>query len=74
MKQYITKHGQNIYDISLVLYGSIEGIFDLLVHNDSINLNNAIPTGTVLEYDETFIVKPVAGGQQYKCGKQGHWD
>lgn len=58
MKQYITKHGQNIYDISLVLYGSIEGIFDLLVHNDSINLNNAIPSGTVLEYDETFIVNP----------------
>lgn len=38
MKTYITKTGQNIFDICLILYGSIEGILDLLVCNTSIDI------------------------------------
>ncbi len=58
MKQYTTKYGQNIYDIAIVLYGSIEGIFDILVNNANINVNDEIPAGTVIQYDETFIINP----------------
>lgn len=56
MKEYTVKYGQNIYDISLMLYGSIEGIFDLLANNDGIDVNSQIAIGTVLKYDETFEV------------------
>ncbi len=57
MKEYTTKHGQCLYDISLVLYGSIEGIFDILANND-ISINDDIPAGTVIKYDEDFLVNP----------------
>lgn len=56
MKEYTVRHGQNIYDISLMLYGSIEGIFDLLANNDGIDINSQIPVGTVLKYDDDFEV------------------
>ncbi len=55
MKEYTTTQGQSIYDIALILYGSIEGIFDLLVNNN-ISINDEIPAGTVLSYDEDFII------------------
>ena len=55
MKQYIVKPGQNIYDISVLLYGSIEGVFDILVNND-IGINDTLTAGTVINYDEEFII------------------
>ena len=56
MKQYKVKHGQNIYDVSLQLYGSIEGVFDLLVNNSHININDFIDPGTIVNYDEGFQI------------------
>lgn len=38
MKTYITRTGQNIYDIALQLYGSLEGIMDLIVCNTSLKV------------------------------------
>ena len=37
MLQYKVRSGQNIYDVALTLYGSVEGIFDLLVSNEWLN-------------------------------------
>ncbi len=57
MKQYKVRTGQNIYDVSLQLYGSIEGVFDILINNN-IGINDVLEPGTVINYDETFKVNP----------------
>lgn len=54
MATYIVKHGQNLWDISMMLYGSIEGVFDLLISNDKLTLNSELPAGTELLYHEYF--------------------
>lgn len=56
MNKYVTKTGQNIYDIAITLYGSIEGIYDLLLSNPSISLTTIFPKGTTLHYHEEFII------------------
>lgn len=56
MKEYKVKPGQNIYDISLELYGSIEGVFDLLANNDELDMNTILSPGDTLYYDEGFII------------------
>ena len=33
MNTYIVKSGQNLFDVAITLYGSIEGVFDLLISN-----------------------------------------
>lgn len=57
MKEYTVRHGQNIYDIALQLYGSIEGIFDILVNN-GIGMNDTLKPGDVIKYDEDFRINP----------------
>ena len=48
--------GQNIWDVSIQLYGTIEGVFDLLISNPSLGLNTALVPGTELEYHDFFVV------------------
>lgn len=57
MKQYTVRSGQNLYDVALTLYGSIEGIFDLLISNDDISLNSNLKHGQVLNYNEEFMIE-----------------
>lgn len=56
MEQYQVRSGQNIYDIALSLYGNIEGVFDLLVSNPSINVNSKLQYGDVLNYHKDFVI------------------
>lgn len=56
MNKYITKSGQNLYDVALAVYGSIEGIFDLLISNQNISIGTVFNTGTELYYHEDFIL------------------
>lgn len=56
MAKYIVKQGQNIYDVALQLYGSIEGLFDLLITNENLSLNDDLTPGQELEYHDYFIV------------------
>lgn len=55
MKEYTVRHGQNIYDVALQLYGSIEGVFDILVNND-LSLNSELKPGDIIRYDESFRI------------------
>lgn len=56
MNKYIIKSGQNLYDIALAIYGSIEGIFDLLISNPSISYTTVFSPGMELSYHEDFIL------------------
>lgn len=56
MNKYTTKSGQNLYDIALAIYGSIEGIFDLLISNPNIFLETVFTKGTELSYHEDFVL------------------
>lgn len=44
IKTYITKTGQNLYDICMTLYGSVEGMLDLLVCNTSLDITEYGPS------------------------------
>lgn len=56
-KTYTVRSGQNLYDVALTLYGSIEGIFDLLISNDDISLDSQLAHGQVLNYNEEFMIE-----------------
>ena len=71
MKTYTTTTGQNIFDVCLALYGSIEGILDLLVCNSSLSVTDYGPQeligqpltfetelsrGVILNYSETINI------------------
>ena len=54
MKTYTTTTGQNIFDVCLALYGSVEGILDLFVCNTSLEVEGYGPQelkGQPLTYD-----------------------
>ena len=50
MNKYTVKSGQNLYDIALAIYGSIEGVFDLLMSNPDISYETVFSKGAVLNY------------------------
>lgn len=58
MLKYTVKKGQNIYDVALLLHGSIEGVFDLLISNPTLNMADGVTEGMVLEYHEDFEIFP----------------
>ena len=58
MGKYIVTNGQNIYDISLHLYGSIEGIVDLMMNNTNLSLSDTLHAGDELIYTDNFIINP----------------
>lgn len=63
MKKYIVKSGQNLFDVALAIYGSIEGVFDLLTSNQDVNgqalsFDTILSTGTNLYYNEEYTINP----------------
>ena len=52
MGKYKITAGQNIYDIAMHLYGSIEGIVDLLINNPGLSLDDNLKSGDELEYTD----------------------
>lgn len=60
MATYIVKPNQNLFDVALQLYGSIEGLFDILISNPELNMNSQLKYGQKLEYHESFLLnKPI---------------
>ena len=55
--KYVVRTGENIYDIALTLYGSIEGIFDLLVSNDGLSMDTRLKKGDELYYHDEFMIR-----------------
>lgn len=61
MNKYIVKSGQNLFDIALAIYGSIEGVFDLLTSNpdvkgQALSFDSILPAGVSLNYNEEYII------------------
>lgn len=65
MGSYKVIAGQNIYDVALHIYGSIEGLTDLLVSNELLSLDDDLQAGDVLYYTDDYqINKEVAAYYQ----------
>lgn len=45
MGKYRITAGQNIYDVAMYLYGSVEGIVDLLINNPGLSLDDTLKSG-----------------------------
>ena len=58
MGKYTVIQGQNIFDVALYLYGSIEGIVDLIMNNPSHSLASVLNRGDVLEFSDGFVINP----------------
>lgn len=56
MATYKVRSGQNIYDIALSLYGSLEGVFYLLAANKWLTLETFLKCGMEIEYSEELVI------------------
>ena len=56
MAIYKVKPAQNLYDVALHLYGSIEGLFDLLITNEWLSMTTELQPGMELEYHDYFVI------------------
>lgn len=56
MATYTVKLNQSLYDVALALYGSIEGIFDLLITNSQVSMDTQLEAGMTLDYHEDFVL------------------
>lgn len=56
MAKYIVRPNQNIFDVALNLYGSIEGVFDLMISNPELSMSSELQYGQELEYHEEFVI------------------
>lgn len=56
MQVYKVKSNQNIFDVAITVYGSIEGVFDLFVNNPDLSFDSVLEGGQELYWDENFVV------------------
>lgn len=56
MGKYTVTSGQNIYDVALHLYGSIEGITDLMICNPELSLDETLHSGQELLYSDDTVI------------------
>ncbi len=56
MGKYTVTQGQNLYDIALHIYGSIEGITDLMLNNEDLSLAGDPKAGTQLAYTDGYQI------------------
>ena len=56
MQTYKIKHKQNIYDISTYLFGTIEGVFELMASNPNLSFDTELNVGDELYWDDKSII------------------
>lgn len=56
MGQYKVITGQNLYDVALDIYGSIEGITDLLICNPQLSMAACLKAGDVLDCSDDYLI------------------
>lgn len=50
--------GQNIYDVALHIYGSIEGVTDLMINNEELSLDTTLKSGDELIFSDDYLINP----------------
>lgn len=58
MGRYTIQSGQNIYDVALHIYGSIEGIVDLLMSNSKLSMCDVLKSGDELLFTDDYLINP----------------
>lgn len=58
IKKYKVRSSQNLYDVALYLYGSIEGLNYLLLYNTDLSLETVLKDGMELYYDDSVVLQP----------------
>ncbi|NDW10983.1 hypothetical protein [Dysgonomonas sp. 520] len=56
MGKYTVTSGQNLFDISMHIYGSIEGIVDLMMNNSGLSLADELKAGDELIFTDDFVI------------------
>jgi hypothetical protein len=56
IQNYRSFSGQNIYDVCLMTYGSLNLLFQLMKDNDYPGVNTIPAAGTVFSWDDTFVL------------------
>lgn len=56
MGKYTVTEGQNLYDVTLHLTGSVEGIVDLMICNPDLSLEKTLRNGDELIYTDGFVI------------------
>ncbi len=56
MGRYTVVTGQNLYDVALHIYGSVEGIIDLMMNNTSLSLADTLRAGDELVYTDDYLI------------------
>lgn len=56
MGKYTVTAGQNLYDVALHIYGSIEGITDLMICNPDLSLDDSLRSGQELSYSDDTVI------------------
>lgn len=56
MGKYTVITGQNLYDVALDIYGSIEGITDLLISNPQLSMATRLRAGDILDYSDGYLI------------------
>lgn len=68
MAIYTVKPGQSIFDVALYLYGSIEGLFDLLISNPELSMTVELSHGQELVHHEDFVLNESIANEFKKRG------
>lgn len=58
MGKYKITAGQNIYDVALHIYGSIEGVTDLMINNENLSLEANLKSGDELVFSDDYVINP----------------
>lgn len=61
LEKYIVQEGQNLYDVVLLKYGTLDNIFTIFVDNASIDINTDLQA-----LDELLIDTEVVGDNEIK--------
>lgn len=56
MAKYKITKGQNLYDVAMHIYGSIEGITDLLICNPNLSMASTLKDGDELTYTDDLVI------------------
>lgn len=56
MQVYSVQKNQNIFDVAMYLFGSVEGVFDLMANNPELSYSTELKEGDLLYWDEQAVI------------------